>query len=816
MNSIPTDLVVGNRWTFYFGHYRPSDERRREAIFAQGNGVIFTRASTLEARIDEEHYPGTYCAGCYEYLCSHVAGECDETESLANLPNWLSVRLRISGGEWWELNEAELLHYRHGIDLKAGITWREWTVSDRSGRLTRASERRLVSMATPCLGALSLKVVPLNWDDTVEVCSAIDGAVVNANVPRYRDYQQRHIETVSAEALSKTDMVLSARTVNSGVAIDEAVRTQIKGVAIAEQDILQPRSSIAQRFRFNVSRGKAFVVEKLTAICVSSAVGDQDIKECTARTLDQAGSFEQVRELHETAWHDLWQRAAINARNDDIALKLRFQAFHLMQTASPHSSKLDVGIPARGWHGEVYRGHIFWDELFVLPFFYFRFPSLAREILLYRYRRLNAARNAARAAGFQGAMFPWRSAYTGEEVTPRYQKNLISGHWLRDPTRLQRHIGSAVVFNVWRYYLTTGDYRFLSEYGAEIIFEVARFWASIAHYNEASERFEIWGVIGPDEYHNQYPDQEEPGLRNNTYTNLMAVWSLCCALELYDELEATDRQRITEKIDLTPNERTVWDTISRKMRISFQGSGVMNQFDGFENLRSFHISQLPPSLRHGRVDWALEADGESADDYQVCKQADTLTLFYLLPEAEIAALFSRLGYVYRREMLLRAADYYIDRSTHNSSLSQVVYAGALAYADSDRSWDFFRKSLATDLEALRGESTAEGVHLGAMGGTIDILQRCYVGIDVSVDGLRVAPAMPLALGEVELSLLYKGQHLHAYAGPEGVQLQSDGKNENTITVITNTECVVLAPGEDLFVGNNLTEPKSEATHSHVG
>lgn len=801
MNYILTDLATSSGWTFYFDDYRPSDEKRREAIFAQGNGVFMTRSAASDADMDEEHYPGTYWAGCYEYLHSQVEGECDRTESLANLPNWLTIKLRVNNGAWSSLDTAELLHYRHGLNLRDGTTWREWSMRDSRGRTTRFCEHRLVSMADPFLGALSLEVTPVDWSGPVEVYSAIDGAVVNANVRRYKDYEQRHIETVSSEVLSKTDMRLSTRTRRSAIAIDQAVRTQIKGVKVNQQNVLQPQSSIAQQFKFDAEQGVAFTIEKYAALCVSSMVEAPDLKECTARTLDRATSFEQVRDKHENAWRRLWKQVAINAENDSIALGLRFQAFHLLQTVSPHSAALDVGIPARGWHGEVYRGQVFWDEIFVLPFFNFRFPKLAQKMLIYRYRRLDAARRAARESGFQGAMYPWRSAYSGREVTPSHQKNLISGRWMNDPTHLQHHIGSAVVFNIWRYYLATGDYEFLSQYGAEVIFEIARFWASIAHFNDGQERFEITGVIGPDEYHNKYPDQQEPGLNNNAYTNLMAVWSLCRALELCECLRPQDLQRLTTQLNLTAEELAGWDAISRKMRLCFHDDGVISQFEGFEELRPFDREQLPEDLRHERIDWVLEAQGENADQYQVTKQADTLTLFYLLPEREIAALFERLGYSYDRSILLRTADYYLARSSHRSSLSQVVYAGALAFADPARSWRLYSKALATDLEALDGESTAEGIHLGAMGGTLDILQRCYAGIWPSSTGLRVTPAMPEALGRVEMELLYHGQQLKVETCSFGVHIFSAGANERDIPLITSDGNFSLVPGKDIFIKN---------------
>ena len=153
---------------------------------------------------------------------------------------------------------------------------------------------------------------------------------------------------------------------------------------------------------------------------------------------------------------------------------LRLHVFHLLQTVSPHSIDLDVGIPARGLHGEAYRGHVFWDEMFVLPFLNLRLPEVARSMLLYRWRRLPQARASARSAGHRGAMFPWQSGATGREESQTLHLNPRSGRWLPDNSHLQRHIGLAVAYNTWRYYEATGDVDFLTEYGAELILSVAR------------------------------------------------------------------------------------------------------------------------------------------------------------------------------------------------------------------------------------------------------------------------------------------------------------------------------------------------------
>ena len=154
---------------------------------------------------------------------------------------------------------------------------------------------------------------------------------------------------------------------------------------------------------------------------------------------------------------------------------------------------------------------MFWDELFVLPVVTPHLPAVTRALLDYRWRRLDAARQAARRPGWQGALFPWQSGSDGREETPRELFNLRSGRWMPDNSRLQRHVGLAVAYNAWQYYQATGDAAWLAERGAELIVEVARLFASLATYDPADDRYHIAGVMGPDEYHDGYPDA--PGAR---------------------------------------------------------------------------------------------------------------------------------------------------------------------------------------------------------------------------------------------------------------------------------------------------------------
>ena len=215
-------------------------------------------------------------------------------------------------------------------------------------------------------------------------------------------------------------------------------------------------------------------------------------------------------------------------------------------------------MPARGWHGEAYRGHIFWDELFVLPFFNLRLPHLTRSFLMYRYRRLDKARQLAAEAGFKGAMFPWESASNGDEQTPPMYIDAEGKNWIPAVTSLERHGNSAIVYNIWRYYQSTEDLEFLSFYGAEMILEIARFWASLCRYDAEHDDYEIWNVIGPDEYHTAYDSSPEPGLKNNSYTNYMAAWVMTVALSVLKLLPEDRCHHLKQILAITENEVETW------------------------------------------------------------------------------------------------------------------------------------------------------------------------------------------------------------------------------------------------------------------
>jgi alpha,alpha-trehalase len=450
---------------------------------------------------------------------------------------------------------------------------------------------------------------------------------------------------------------------------------------------------------------------------------------------------------------------------------LRLYSFHLLQCASRHTRDLDAGIPARGWHGEAYRGHIFWDELIIFPFFNLRVPEITRSLLLYRYRRLGEARQAARALGLRGALFPWQSGSNGREETQELHLNPRSDRWLPDHSRLQRHINAAIVYNIWQYFQTTGDLEFLFSYGGEMILEIARFWASLASYHEALDRYEIRGVMGPDEFHDAYPDAEVPGLNNNAYTNLMAVFVLNKALELQKLLPQPECERLCEKLGIEDSERKRWEEIRRKMRVVFHDDGIISQFEGYDKLLEFDWERYRKKYKNiQRLDRILEMEKDSVNRYKASKQADVLMLFYLFSSEELVEMFNQLGYSFDPKQIPKNIDYYLKRTSNGSSLSWVIHAWVATRRNRERSWKLFNQSLKTDFADIQGGTTAEGIHLGAMAGCVDLIQRCYTGLETRGQVLRLNPRLPKELKKIHMHLRFKGNWLELDINPQKLKV----------------------------------------------
>jgi alpha,alpha-trehalase len=792
-------------WTLVYEGFEPAQEGLREALCTLGNGRFATRGAAPEAAASEVHYPGTYLAGGYNRLSADVHGRQVENEDLVNYPNWLPLSFRIGDGDWFRLDRVELLEYRQALDLRRGVLRRELRCRDPEGRITRWCERRLVSMADPRLAALEVSLEAENWSGEITIRSALDGSVTNSGVARYRALPGRHLEVLDLGPREDRLLFLRTRACQSRLEVALAARTRLyrDGMPLeVARECHDDGAEVGEEQRLTLQQGESVTIEKVVGLASSRdhAVAEPGLE--ALKVAGGAGRFATLLADHALAWKQLWEISDIELDDPSLAdteLKLRLHMFHLLQTASPHTSELDAGIPARGWHGEAYRGHIFWDELFAFPFLNLRLPSLTAALLRYRYRRLPEARLAAATEGLRGAMYPWQSGSDGREETQHLHLNPKSGRWLPDTSHRQRHVNAAIAYNIWQYLQVTGDQEFMCCYGAEMMLEIARFWASIATFNPDRERYEIRGVMGPDEYHTAYPDtdpEQAGGIDNNAYTNLMAAWLLTRARDVLELLPRTRRERLCERLRLGPDELAHWEDVSRRLYVPFHGENIISQFEGYEKLEEFDWAGYRE--RYGdihRLDRILEAEGDTPNRYQASKQADVLMLFYLFSSEELQRLFEQLGYRFEPADIPRNIAYYLERTSHGSTLSQVVHAWVLARSDRAQSWALFCQALDSDVADIQGGTTPEGIHIGAMAGTIDLVQNCYLGLGLGAGVLHLDPVLPDDLRRLRVRVHYRGQALDITADHDRLEVRSDTFATTPITIAYRGRCRELAPGD---------------------
>lgn len=751
-----------SQWKIKYDTWNTEEHALREALCTLGNGYFATRGALEDTSANEVNYPGTYIGIGYNRLTARIKGKDIVNEDLVNWPNWLLFTFKHEGEEsWFKLQDMEILHYLQELDMYKGVLLRNIVFKDSSGRETKLESYRVVSMASKHIGALQWKITPLNWSGNITIHLGLDGSVINANVKRYQDLPSRHLRVITKGTSDEKAIYLLAETVQSHIQMAQAASHQI----VMEDEFLdcswetsEMEDYIARETTVHVKEDVSLILDKVVAIYTSkdNAISEPVLEAC--KNVKRAGNFEEIFKHHQVAMKSLWQECDIRlGETENTQQLLRLHIFHLLQTVNINTLEQDVGVPARGLHGEAYRGHIFWDELFIFPFINLRIRELQKHLLLYRYRRLNEARHMASEHGLRGAMFPWQSGSNGREESQVIHLNPQSGRWLQDNTHLQKHINATIVYNTWQYYQTHDDLPFLQLSGAELIFEISRFWVSKASFSKEKDRYELLNIVGPDEYHTYYLENKDKGINNNAYTNVMASWALQKALEVIELLDKTSLDRINAKLDISEEEPKKWKEVSQNLYVPFINDRVIEQFEGYHELEELdwehYIEKYGNNLRLDRI---LESEGDDPNKYKASKQADVLMLFYLFSSEELSQIFRNLNYDFRPEFIPDNIEYYEGRTSHGSTLSRLVHSWVYARSNREKSWRDFEKALVSDFKDVQGGTTPEGIHLGAMAGTIDMVQRCYTGLEIREGVLWLNPNLPPNLNSIEFRINFRG------------------------------------------------------------
>jgi beta-phosphoglucomutase family hydrolase len=787
INQWFADGLLKDSWSITYHEYDVKKEKSRESLLAVGNGYFGNRGAMEEVKADENHYPGTYIASLYNRLESPVGDRMIENEDFVNTPNWTVVEFKINDGEWWDYKTAEFEVYKKHLCLKSGLFTKKLIVKMADGKRFSIESKRVASMAHMHLGAQQYTFTPLNFEGRITFRTGIDGQIQNRGVNRYNSLNQNHLEFVSAETPGDR-LLVNVRTRHSKIAVSQAVK---HCGTISDTDTKSSFTATIENqgayalYPVELKSGQSFNIEKILGIYSSHVVKNPDEK--AEHLLNSQTSFDAVYNNSKTRWKEIWDEIDIKIEGDRLTQKLlRLHSYHMMLSASEFNVNLDASVTARGLHGEAYRGHIFWDDLFIAPFYNIHYPEVSKSLLMYRYRRLDKARDYAKEYGFKGAMFPWQSGSDGREETQIVHLNPITGEWGEDNSSLQRHVSLAIAYDIYEYFVASNDVDFMENYGTEMFLEICRFWASKAELNEKTGRYSIAKVMGPDEFHEMYPDADEGGLKDNAYTNIMVAWMFDKVKGLLAKMNCTAEEKVLMKINLSYNEMLQWEQIAKNLNLVISEEGIISQYDGYFDLHELDWDAY--RSKYGniyRMDRLLKAEGKSADDFKVAKQADTLMTFFNLEKEEVDKIIENLGYKLPADYLTRNLDYYLARTSHGSSLSRVVHAQLANIINNEKlSWILYQDALGSDYVDIQGGTTGEGIHTGVMASTVMVALTNYGGINLHGEVLKMTPQLPGHWKTMDFKMQFRGVSFHFNLSHGKISVTSDA---DTLLIVNGKE-----------------------------
>lgn len=754
-------LLGGDEWLILQDEYDAAENLNYESLFCLTNGYLGTR--------------GSYEEGTVKSLpCTFVNGVFDKSETfmreLANLPNWLGIRLYVEK-ELIGIENCSILEFSRVLDMKHAMLVKRFLLEDKKGRQTLVEGIRFVSRANVHRMAVKLYVTPINYDGIIEVENIVDGSVINfADAPRFK---VKHTYLVANERLTENGVYIECATrdnhlhVGTGAFLDaerngkSVIKTR-QFYAFGEQTI---------EFQdFDAEQGVTTEITKYASIYTERDLPKYELHSAVKNEIDAfvERGFEQELAEHFKVYEEMWKEADIQIQGDfDLDRAVRFNIFHLMSTGNEHDDRVNVG--AKLLHGEEYGGHAFWDtELFMLPFFAYVFPKTAKNLESYRYRLLDAARANATKNGYKGAQYPWESADDGTEQCPDWTIEPDGTCYRCYVADYEHHVTAAVAYGIYDYVKITKDTSFLLKKGGEILMETARFWASRCEYITEKDRYEIRKVTGPDEWH-------EP-VDNNVYTNYLAKWNLRYVIALIQDLKEHHREdydRIAEKISLTEKEIEEWNLVQSKIYLPRkEGTQLLEQFEGYFDLQEVTIQE------YDKNDWPIrpaELKTMKTKETQIIKQADVVMLLHLMGE-EFDEETTKLNY-----------SYYEKRTLHGSSLSPSIYSiMGLKVGDDTKAYRYLRRAAFIDLINLQ-KNTREGIHAANAGGVWQTVVFGFAGLSIDADGiLNITPKMPKEWEGVTFRIHYLNSWL---------EISIDAKNNAAVKVLEGAQTDVKVNGK---------------------
>lgn len=740
-------------WLVAESAFHPAFLGKCESIFAQGNGYLGLRAALEETYVGETR--GLFVTGTFNKFDEN------EVTELPNLPDITRMQVWVDGVRF-SMAECDVSGYSRTLNLKNGELTRTAVLHTKDGKNVSFTFRRVVSLANEHLIAAAMEV-KTDADITLKIVSGIDGQVSN--------HGSQHLSEGDKRIYDGKILEYPCETSQSGVGVILHTVLDTKGGRVERRN-MNDRRQLLTEIIAQISAGETFTLEKISGVhttrdlCYAqlpSAEAEKRLqKDSLAAFTAQCGrSYDSILTESAAEWEKLWaeQDIEVVSAHESDQLGVRFALYHLNIMVKKDDPR--VGIGAKAMTGEGYKGHSFWDtETFIFPYFLFAQPDTARTLLRYRFNSLSGARRKAKENGYEGAMYPWESAWIDDgEVAPYYMgvEPITGAPQYCLTGKLELHITADIALAVWQYYQVTGDTAFMENCGYEILLDTARFWNSRLEWKPERARYEITDVIGPDEY--------KEHVDNNAYTNYLVHLNMQLAAQIAGEIKTKKPELYAALCGKLGDLDALTASIEKKLDKIYlpqpDENGIIPQFDGYFDLQDLDLRKYKESPIVGLI--YRDYNSHMLNDYKVAKQADVVELLYQQED------------LFPPEIKRKNYFYYEERTLHDSSLSKAIHSVlACDLGLYDTAYQMFHGALFTDL-GQRMASSNDGIHSANMGGIWQDVVMGFGGVRLYHGRLRIAPHLPKAWSKLSYAVYWQGSRLRVTIEGGSATLINEGK-----------------------------------------
>lgn len=720
-----------DEWSIIEESFDPQTQEISESVFSIGNGYMGGRAN-FEEQYSGPSLQGSYIAGVYYPDKTRVGwwknGYPEYFAKVLNSTNWIGINIDIDGAPL-DLAACTVSQFRRVLNMKEGTLSRSFTATLEGGKEVQVESIRIVSMARHEIGAIRYSIIPLNFAGQLTLTPYLDGDIKNKD----SNYDEKFWNEVEKKGGPEGGyLTLKTKKLDFHVTSAFVFDVLVNGEKLtADSEMIEQEKYVANTVNLPVQAGDQVVIYKYAANVTSRNYGLGQLVDAAHTALASAREAGFVTLLSEQAavWGEKWKESDIIIEGDVSAQQaIRFNIFQLNQTYTGEDDRLNIG--PKGFTGEKYGGSTYWDtEAYCVPFYLSTADSsIARNLLIYRYKHLEKAKENARKLDFKkGALYPMVTM-NGEEC---------HNEW--EITFEEIHRNGAIAHAIYNYVNYTGDKSYLGQYGLEVLVEISRFWEERVHYAPRKDKYVMLGVTGPNEYENN--------VNNNWYTNRIAAWTMEYTLEALAYLQENESARYAEladKLELADTETAQWkDIISKMYYPSDDELGIFLQQDGFLDKEIIQVKDVLPENLPLNQKWSWDRILRSC----FIKQADVLQGLYFL------------GDRYDLDTKRRNFDFYEPITVHESSLSPCIHAIlACELGYKEKAYEMYLRTSRLDLDNYNND-TEDGCHTTSMAGTWMSIVHGFGGLRVQADRLILNPSNPGHWTSYSFKIMFRGSRL---------------------------------------------------------